>query len=238
MMLTSPLRTLISPIISMLGGVIIVIGFFLPVFFTVPPSNSNFTNPYPPVMNGWQIISLVFSYHFFNNPFVLLLFIVVIVLCTSLLVLFQKNSLVITRASLLVSFVCIAMLVYFYLFSLLLNWNVSPDSAAASPKFALGPGYRVLLLGLALSAPGMAVSALRRGGIISLIGAFLGSLVGLIIGFSLNFIPWNLIPWSIRESFVSMIGYIDPYPGSMILGSILCGWFFLRRPYRSDSAGR
>jgi hypothetical protein len=230
MMRTSLLRSLIGSIISMLGGIMIMIGFFLPVYFTFPPINPTDTNPYPPMVNGWQILSLPSFDHSFGHPFFVLLFMAVIILCASLLILFQKGSLLVPRTRLLVSFVCAAMLVYFGVFSLLVNWNDSPDGAAASPTFALGPGCRVLLLGIALSAFGMAFSALGWGSVsmVALIGAFLGTLIGMVIGFSLNFIPWGLIPWSIREPFMSMIGYIDPYLGSMILGSILGGWVFLR----------
>ncbi len=204
----------------------IVIGFFLPMYFTFPPINPTDTNPYPPMVNGWQIISLPSLYRSFDHLFfMLLLFMAMIILCANLLILFQKGSLLVTRTRLLVSFVCIAMLVYFCVISLLLNWNDSPDGAAASPTFVLGPGCGVLLLGIALSAFGMALSALGGGSvsIVALIGAFLGTLIGMAIIFSLNFIPW-----SIREPLMFMIGYIDPYLSSMILGSILGGWVFLR----------
>lgn len=43
----SPWSTRIGPIISVLGGLVIVTGFCLPLFVTSPPIDPHFSSPYP-----------------------------------------------------------------------------------------------------------------------------------------------------------------------------------------------
>ena len=101
----SPWRTRVGPIISVLGGLVMVMGFCLPLFVTSAPINPNFSNPYPPVVNGWDMIgmlqdSLLRSYlalTYVAPEVVLALVLAVVTLSTSVLALFQQGSRLVAR---------------------------------------------------------------------------------------------------------------------------------------------
>ena len=101
----SPWRTRVGPIISVLGGLVMVMGFCLPLFVTSAPINPNFSNPYPPVVNGWDMIgmlqdSLLRSYlalTYVAPEVVLALVLAVVTLSTSVLALFQPGSRLVAR---------------------------------------------------------------------------------------------------------------------------------------------
>jgi hypothetical protein len=238
----STFRTRVGPTISVLGGTLMVTSFSLPLFFTAPPINTDFSNPYPPVLNGWQVISFVPD--LFTKPYlaltpvapevVLLLLLAVIILSTSLLALFQEGSLLVAKLRSLAIFASIAVLCCFYLLSLFLNWGGSPDGAAASPDITLGPGVWLLLLGTGLSAIGIGIES---------IGALLGACSGMVIGYFMSYMP--SIPGV--ATFLSWLGPLAGiflfigFIGLTLLGSILGGWVFSRgqaRSHRSLAAKR
>jgi hypothetical protein len=189
-----------------------VIGFCLPLFVTSAPSNPNFSNPYPPLANGWDMIGML--HDFFPRPYlaltyvapevVLALVLAVATLSTSALALFGQGPRLVARTRSLAAFVSIAVLGWLCVTSLFLNWAGSPDGAAQSPTIALGPGFWLLLLGTVLSAIGVGSASW---------GALLGAFIGTGIGFFLSFIP---------------VGGHFLYIGASLLGGMLGGWVFLR----------
>jgi hypothetical protein len=215
------IRSFVDPSISILGTLLIGEGFFLPNYYISPPINTNFPNPYPPVVNGWQAMSFLPG---IGTILVFALVTAVILLCTSLPLLFQKGTRLMSRTRILLSFACITLLVFVTFNSILLNFADSPDSAAASPTFAVGQGFWMSLTGLALSGLGVGSAS---------IGAFIGTCLGSVIGYFL------LLGIGALLNFLSQVGIsgigaflsldfmvMALWLGIAILGSILGGWLF------------
>lgn len=209
------IRSFVSLSISILGTLLIGAGFFLPAYSISPPINTNFSNSYPPVVNGWQMISSLPST---GTIFVFILITAVLLLSTCLLALFQKDTRCVSRARILLSFVCIALLVFVTLNSIFINFAGSPDGAVASPTFVAEQGFWMFLTGLALCGLG--------GGSAS-IGAFIGTCLGIVIGYFLT------LGFGVLLSFLSRVASgigalafmgIALWLGIAILGSILGGW--------------
>lgn len=220
-MLLTVFRSSVSLSISILGTLLIGTGFFYPFYTISPPINTNFSNPYPPVVNGWQVIS---SPLVTDPAIVFVLGAAVLLFCTSLLLLFREGARRASTIRLLLSFVCIALLVFVILDAMLINFAGSPDGAAASPTFTVGQGFWMVLLGLALCGLGAGSAS---------IGALIGTCLGIVIGYFLtlgfgallNFLSQTNIPG--MKAFLSLVfPGIALWPSIAILGSILGGWLF------------
>lgn len=216
------LRSSVSLSISVLGTLLIGTGFFYPFYTISPPINTNFSNPYPPVVNGWQVVSS----HPVIDPATLVFVLVaaVVLFCTSLLLLSQEDAQRASKVRLLLSFVCIALLVFVILDATLINFAGSPDGAAASPTFTIGQGFWMVLAGLALCGLGAGSAS---------IGAFIGTCLGIVIGYFLtlgsgallNFLYQTNVPG--MRTFLSLVfPGTALWPSVAILGSILGGWLF------------
>ena len=219
------IRSSVGLSISILGTLLIGSGFFLPIYNISPPTNTTFSNPYPPVVNGWQAISTLPSA---GTLLVFVFVATVILLCTCLLLLFQKGTRLVNRTRILLSFACIALLIFDILDSIFINLAASPDGAAASPTFAVGQGFWMVLTGLALCGLGVGSAS---------IGAFIGTCLGIVIGYFLT------LGVAVSLSFLSRLGppgiefilslirdfsstSLGLWLGISILGSILGGWLF------------
>ena len=219
------IRSSVSLSISILGTLLIGRGFFLPIYTISPPTDTNSSNPYPPVVNGWQAISTLPS----TGTLLVFVFVAaVILLCTSLLLLFQKSTRRVNRIRILLSFACIALLIFVTLNPIFMNFADLPDGAAASPTFAVGQGFWMVLTGLALCGLGVGSAS---------IGAFIGTCLGIVIGYfltlgvgvSLSFLSRLGLPGigailSLTRNFSSIA--LALWLGISILGSILGGWLF------------
>ncbi len=223
-------RTRIGPIISVLGSTLMVTGFSLPLFFTEPPSHTNFANPYPPVLNGWQVMRFLpglssdqyLSLTTVAPEIVLLFFLAVIILITSLLMLLREGSPLVIRTRALATFASIGMICCFYVLSIFLNWGGSPDGDAALPDITMGPGIQFLLIGAVLCAIGIGVAS---------ISAIIGAFLGLIIGYSTIYLPSvpGIGPLLNSLGFVAGAFPFITIIGFPLLGSILGGWIVTRR---------
>lgn len=224
-MSVSTSRTRIGPIISALGGTLMMTGISLPLFFTSMTGVGD-PNPYPPVLNGWQVISFLPD-HFPAYPDLMLLVAVTIVstsllavtiVNTSLLALFQEGSLLVARTRTLATFASIAVLCCFYLFSLLMYLG-SWDGGAVASVITLGPGSWPLLLGTVLSAIGVGSAS---------IGAVAGAFFGILIWYLMGSMLPGVVTFLDGFGLSPLTGIVLPI-GLPILGSILGGWLLLRR---------
>ncbi len=220
-MQASTFRTRVGPIISVLGSTLMVVGFSLPLFVTQPPTNTQFSNPYPPVLNGWQVISFwagstnrYLALTAIAPVVVLLLLPTVIILSTSLLMLFQEGPLLVTKTRSLASFASIGVLCGFFLYSFFLNWTGSPSGADALPEINLGPGVWLLLSGTVLSGIGMGIAS---------IGAILGAISGMFIGYFLCYLPIIIPGIATLLRGLNPLAVISLF---ILLGCTLGGWVF------------
>jgi hypothetical protein len=232
-------RTRIGPGISVLGSALMLLGLFVPLFFTAPfvPSLFEGTNPYPPAVNGWQTITSYWIYPYplpSVAPVVLLwLLLAVVILSTSLLMLFQVNPPLVSRTRSLAAPVSIAVLCDFWLSSIFLNWTWSPDAATVMVGFQLGPGFWLLLVGTTLNVIGVGKMSIG-----AILGAFCAMLINPYLGLLASFMI-DRLPGPGRALLLEALSYpqgeIVSFFSSIsltLLGSLLGGWRFLRKQAR------
>ncbi len=162
----------IGAVVSILGGILIVVGFCLPVAFT--SGNTNYIDTYPPVLNGWQLLSSMPQ----AAPLAMLAFLLnVVIIGTSTLTALRKGFPAVARMRTVAAIVSIT--VYLWLPWLIIFPSIafSPDGAAASPHISLGVGIAVMLVGTLVSATGL-----------GLVGV--GAVIGALISCLAFFIPY------------------------------------------------
>lgn len=230
-------RTRIGPLIGALGGALMVMSLWTPLFLVSSPSSpQDPSTSYPPTVSGWQTISFFWNlasgkpYASLTTvaPVVLFwLLLAVVILSTSLFTLLRGDALPLATARWIAISAGIAALGGFFLSLVYVNLQWSPDAAAASPHFSQGPGFWLLLLGTALSVIG--------GGKVS-VGAMLGAFCGLFIG---PYLPLLFEALPGGNPFLNWLGFPlngiflnACFIGLALLGSLLGGWLFLRRQTR------
>ena len=205
---------------SILGAILIVIGFFFPIILTYPPVNTRFPDPYPPILDGVSLIRSLFSSQ--SLPFLLVLLFALLILL-ALITLGTTIPAVLPKANVsgvvswirtLAAIISILVLLWFLGGVTLLNFHVGfgPGSLGiTSPRFEPGFGIAFLLIGAVLSALGLG----RVG-----IGAVVGASIGYLFFFTqLVFFGFALI-----------IG-----PITCILGALV-GWWIQRASLKSAHA--
>ena len=203
----------VGAVVSILGGILTVIGFSLPVAFT--SGNTNYIDTYPPVLNGWHLLSSMPQ----AASFALLAFLLAIVIIgTSALTALRKGFPTVVKTRTVATIVSITV-------QLWLPWRIifpsiafSPDGAAASPHISLDMGIAVMLAGTLLSVLGLGLVG---------IGAVIGALV-ICLAFFLPYVGYLLYIYD-GGMLVCLAGSII---GALIGRKILRAWQRKRDPER------
>lgn len=209
----SPLAR-VGAIISTLGGIVILIGFCLPLAFT--SSNVDYVDTYPPVLNGWQVIQAMPL----ASPLAMIALLLALgIISTSFLVAIQRGEPPFTTIRAVATVASVPVLLWLPWLIFAPSFASSPDGANASPQISLGIGLAVMLSGAALSALGS-----------GLVG--IGGLIGALLGASLILVPFIgfLMLVLNADFFTSAIGSIA---GALLGRKILRSWQKRRAEQRS-----